>query len=568
MKWLFPNQDTEDVVEWLLRSRNLSKENFLDYTTTLHDPFLIYDMQKAVKAISNAIENKKKIFIHGDFDVDGISATTIMWDFLFRKLNADVKPYIPSRFDEGYGLSRESLDAIIAQGGEFVITVDCGVKDIDLVNEYKDKLEFVITDHHTIKSFSSNENLPGSKKVGDYCISKDALAVVHPKLSGEYPFTEICGAVVSWKVCTALNEYLKAGFDMLEYIDLASLGTVCDIMPLIDENRTIVKLGLKRLKETSNVGLQELIKIAGINQDDLNEYHIGFAIGPRLNASGRLGHAMDAVRLLSTNSRESAKKLAEKLNQLNLQRQDLTKQYVELAEKKIAELDPNQKIYFIVGEDWPEGILGLIAGRLTEKYLRPVLVGSKSNGFIKGSARSIADYNIVEALRFADKYLSRHGGHAQAAGFGLDENSELDLYSALLSHANENITTSDFEKNMAIDAIANIENLDFELVELLHKFAPFGQGNLRPVLALKNIAPGYINIIGREKNHVKFVASSSQRFMEFIAFNSVERLKSDFGFNLNSSTLPNVDVAGFPEIDRWNGNKKIVFKVKDIRLAQ
>lgn len=301
MNWILPERKNTSIVEALFESRGIKdKELFFNPTTDhLHDPFLLHGMDEAVKVIDDAIKKKKKIFIHGDFDVDGITATSILWQFLYKEMKADALPYIPNRFTDGYGLSENSVQEMIKQGAELIITVDCGVKDLDIIHKYSDKAKFIITDHHIIRKDADEENENG-KVVGDYLISKDALAVVHPQLSSNYPFKEICGAGVSWKVACALNEKLDVGVDMLKYIDLAALGTVCDVMPLVDENRAIVSLGLKQLAKTEHIGLKELMRVAQINTAP-DSYHLGFVIGTRLNASGRLETAMDGVRLLTTN---------------------------------------------------------------------------------------------------------------------------------------------------------------------------------------------------------------------------------------------------------------------------
>lgn len=566
MKWILPEQNTDNIIEWLFQTRNIKdREKFFNPTINdLYDPFLLYGVDDAVKAISEAVKNQKKIYIHGDFDVDGMTSTSILWNFLYRDLNAhSTLPFIPNRFTDGYGLSEDNIKRIVDEGGELIITVDCGIKDIELINRYSDIVDFVITDHHTIRK--SEDNIEGSKKVGDFLISAKAKGVIHPQLNPDYPFKEICGAFVAWKLCQALNEYMKTGVDMTKYLDLVALGTVCDVMPLIDENRCVVKLGIEQFKNTQNIGLKKLIKISGIDQKQIDTYHLGFILGPRLNASGRLETAMDGVRLLTTQSDNYAEQIARKLDELNRSRQDLTRKYLEIAEERIqSELD-KQKIHFIYGEEWPEGIVGLVAGRLTEKYNRPVLIGSLKDGVIKASARSIPEFHIANTLKELNKYLIAHGGHAQAAGLTLSYDSFESFYNDLSRVALEQIEDSFLEKSLVIDAVGNINSLDLNLAEDILRFAPFGSHNAKPVIALLSLKiQSGVKLMGKDNNHLKFCVGSGDGNIDCIAFNFTDKFKDIVGDN--HAAL--VDVAGTLDIDVWNGYRKPVFKVEDIRLSE
>ena len=563
MKWILPSNENGDLIETLFSSRGIKdKEKFLNPKfEDLSSPFDIFGIDSAVKTISEAIKKKKKIYIHGDFDVDGITATTIMWNFLYRDLNANVIPFIPNRFTDGYGLSEENIKNIISAGGNLLITVDCGVKDIELVNKYADKIDFIITDHHTLRK-SDEEKVLGSKIIGDYLVSSKAKAVVHPQINKELVFKEICGAAVSWKVCSALNEYLKSGVDMKKYLDLVALGTVCDVMPLVDENRIFVKLGIDEMRFTKNVGLKTLMEISGVDIPTLTSYHLGYVIGPRLNASGRLGSAMDAVRLLTTNSQKYAIELASKLNELNKERQDLTIKYLDIAENLLLQNRDN-KIHFIYGEEWPEGIVGLIAGRLTEKYNKPVLVGSLKDGVIKGSARSIPSFNIAENLKLLNSFLLKFGGHSQAAGFSLNQNSYLEFDSRLKEIAELSITSDDLERKLFIDMVVNERDLDIQVANSIQALEPFGASNLNPLFALlsSTINSG-IKFIGKDSSHAKFYLGDN-RAIECIFFNYKDKFNS-----LPSSTARKFDIAGNIELNSWNGNEKLVLKVKEMRESE
>lgn len=556
LNWVLPDNTPEDFVNYIIENRVKKSDRRIFFTPTfddLPDPFLIYDLEIAAKEILNAIENKKKIFIHGDFDVDGITATSLLWDYLYRKLGADITPFIPSRFYEGYGLTENSLDQLIEKGAELIISVDCGIKDIELVNKYSDKVKFIITDHHTIRDWS--EDIVDAKKVENFAVSDKALATIHPGLNSEC-FREISGAMVAFKLVHGINKLIDNKFDLSEYTQFAALGTVCDVMPLVDENRTIVKIGLEEMRKTKNVGLKSLFNISTIDQNSIDTYHIGFVLGPRLNAAGRLGSALDAVRLLSTHSAQTAKELATKLNNLNTERQDLTKKYFEIAEEKLLKDFEQKKIAFIYGEEWPEGIVGLIAGKLTEKYHKPILIGSLNNGIIKASARSIEGFNISSALRDSSGHLIRFGGHAQAAGLSLNAENFNSFVETLDEIASNDINLEKQEKNVYIDALIDMEFINEIDVTSLLSLAPFGMENKIPLLVIKNITLPYPEFMGSEKNHIKFKLAK----FEIVGFNKREEFES-----LNSLR---VDLAGNLDIDTWNGRTKIVFKLVHVRNAE
>lgn len=568
MEWILPKDQEGDIFEYILKSRNIvDREKFFNPKTEhLHDPFLLHDIQKAVQAISEAILKGKKIFIHGDFDVDGVTATAILWQYLYRELKADVTPYIPNRFNEGYGLTAESITKLISMGAELIITVDCGVKDIELVHKYKDKVDFIITDHHTIRSSNlqnSNSKINVGKVVEEFLISADALAVVHPKLSG-YPFSEICGAMVSWKLVSALNIFLKKKKDIYSYLDLAAIGTVCDIMPLIDENRAVVKLGIEKLRQTENVGLRALVDVCGVDIKNVGTYEIGFLLGPRLNAAGRLENAMTALKLLCTESEKNAFELANRLTQINLQRQKLTEEYLSLAEEQITK-NGVQPINFIYGEEWPEGIVGLIAGRLTEKYNRPTLVGSKNGNVIKGSARSIGQIDITHILNDSSKYLLRFGGHSAAAGFSLQYEFMHDFIKEITYYVSSRFGDLNFTKQLSIDAVINYEFYNHEFATKLFSLNPFGLHNEKPVLAFLNLRLIGKKIIGKDQNHIKLTFKNSEnKFVNAIGFGKKDKFESTIN-SLGSTTL--LDIAGSLHLNEWNNETYLDFHVTDLRKS-
>lgn len=550
MKWIFPEQKLSLVEHLLSRSTVYNTPYFKDHSfEKLHSTTLLHDCTLAAEVILKAIENKQKIYIYGDYDVDGICATTTLWRFLYHELGyLNVVPHIPNRFVDGYGLNSESIEKIIGEGGQLIITVDCGVKDIELVAEYADKIDFVITDHHSPRPLSD-------AKSDDHVVSRETIysskakAVVHPQLEN-YPFRDICGAVVAWKLVQAI--VLKLGKPELaeKYIQFAAIGTVGDIMPLIDENRSIVALGLELINKSDIPGITALLQVSAIEKGKVTAESIGYTIGPRLNASGRLDSAMLAVKLLSTNSNEYARTLATDLDNLNVERQSLTKKYLAIAEEHYKN-EKDRYIAVIVGDEWPEGIVGLIAGRLTEKYYKPFIVGSRNGDTIKASARSIEEINIVDILNQHSTLFEKFGGHSQAAGMTFKASNLDNVKQELDNTAMGLLNASMPLRTLNIDGLATPSELSIENVERLQDLEPFGNQNRKPLIALTNVVIDSINILGKEGKHCKFVKGG----VEFIYF--------------NFDALPAVgiehDIAGFADIDTWNNRKKVSFKVRYIR---
>lgn len=559
MEWILPEQLDIPLVDWIYKTRGIDVNNkkfFSPSNQDLYSPLLLHDVYKVADVLKEFIGTERKIYIHGDFDVDGITATSIMWQFLYKDLGLKAMPYIPSRFTEGYGLSEDSINNILEAGAELIITVDCGVKDIALINKYSSKVQFIITDHHTL--LSKDIEMEGARISGEFLISDKAKAVCHPKL-GDYPFTELCGAAVSWKVCNAVNEILNLGIDTHKYLDLAAIGTVCDIMPLIDENRIILQLGLEKLRNTKNVGLRALFELLNIQTREIDTYHLGFVVGPRINATGRLEDAMDAVRLLTTANPEFARQMSSKLDILNSERQLLTQKYIELADEQIKN-QSGDKLYFVYGDDWPEGIIGLIAGKLTEKYHRPVIVGSLKENRIKASARSIEEFHIANNLSKHSTLLLTHGGHAQAAGLSLQIDNLEPLVKVLKESAEYELTNVNLTKKLRIDAIANLKDVSLDNYNKISALSPFGMANKKPLLAFLNIIPDKIKVFGKENNHIKLIFTHEGKELEGLVFSNITYISSiDF-------SRP-IDVAGSIEKNEWNGKISTFIKIDDIRQS-
>jgi single-stranded-DNA-specific exonuclease len=524
--------------------------NFINFC----DPLAMSGVKEAAKIIKEAIKKGKKIFIHGDFDVDGICATTILWDFLYRQLHADVLPYIPSRFDEGYGMTDASLTHIKEQGGELVITVDCGIKDDDLIKQWVNKgLSFIVTDHHEFKMKNDTVVLPSK-----------AQAIVHPHYpQKEYPGGTISGSGVVWKLVSAISKLYAINFDTSIYLDLVALSTVCDIMPLLGENRSILKAGLERIRQTKRVGLRRLIYDAGFEPEQINAYHIGFIIGPRLNAAGRIEHALDAVRLLSTKSQVQAREISEKLNALNEDRQRIQGEIYQKAIEQIEHIGFQHKLYFVWSEEWAEGVIGIVAGKITETYHRPVLIATRKGNGYTGSARSIEEFNIIEAINSQGHLLERFGGHPQAAGFTVSETNIEIFRDNLLKLADEEISEHDIIRKEIVDGELSLSEISWDLITWIERFSPFGYKNPTPKFIIEKAEIADVGFVGKTKNHIRFAFLNKEtgEYFKGIGFNLGEEYR-------HVKAGDTVDLLTTVEIEEWNGERRIQLNVKDIRLKK
>ncbi|MBD3363461.1 single-stranded-DNA-specific exonuclease RecJ [Candidatus Dojkabacteria bacterium] len=553
-------KDLDPIIHKLLSILEIkdSKEayNFLNPSEqTLQEPTLFMNSGKIINYLRKAIQKKKKIFIHGDFDVDGITATSILWDFLFNELGADVLPIIPNRFEEGYGLSEKSIDRIVKQDGEIVITVDCGIKDIELIKNYP-AIDFIITDHHTYPKTKS-----GKKKS---LKADNLIGVFHPQHpKSKLNFTQISGTTVAWKLICVLNEKINNNeFSPNIYLPYVAMATIADIMPLKDENRYLVKRGLEKMNTSTPLAINSLMQISGIENSEINSYHIGYIIGPRLNAAGRLEDATESVRLLCTKNKNKSKKIASHLDNLNKKRQELTSKYLEKAQSQI-EKSKEDFLFFIHGVDWPEGILGLIAGRIQEKYSKPTLVSSLNSkkNIIKGSARSIKSYNVTDAIKNFENLLVKFGGHAQAAGFSLLP-SNLDKFKkSIIEHANTNISQEELIPIINIAEKVQLNDVNFNFIKTIQKLAPFGFGNPRPLFLIENLRIISKKNVGRNQSHIQLLLSNKGKQVKSIGF----RLADDFK---KTHIDDRIDVVCNPTINEWKGFKNVQLEIKDFRISK
>ncbi len=508
----------------------------------LYDPFLMNDMDVAVQRIIEAYETKEKVTIYGDYDVDGITSISVLKSFL-TELGMDVEHYLPSRLEEGYGLNNEAVKKVAEQSTKLLITVDCGISAYNEVEYAKELgMEVIVTDHHECP-----EKLPR------------ALAVLDPKREDStYPFSSLAGVGVSFKLIQALSYRLNLDRKRyLKYLDVVCLGTVADIVPLVDENRIIVTYGLILMKQTRKVGLQELIKASGYSKIDSTT--ISFGLAPRLNACGRMGKADLALELILTQDRAEAQKIALELNEINKERQEVEKKIISDA----IEIIERDKLYengvIVVGnENWHHGVIGIVASKITETYYKPSILICMENGKGKGSGRSIEGFDLHGALTECEDLLEKFGGHEMAIGLSIYESNILKLREKLCSIAIEN-KIDELQPVVKIDAEVNSDDISFETIRDLEKLEPFGEANPSPIFMYKNLKVDSVRALSNGK-HLRLVLKDNNFKYDAIAFNMGDkRLSIEIGNK--------VDIAHSLEINHFNNTDKIQFNLKDIKKS-
>lgn len=505
-----------------------------------YDAFLIKDMDKAVTRIKTAIGCQEKIVIYGDYDVDGTTATVVLVRTL-RALGASVEYYIPNRQKEGYGFNIEAL-TMLADKADLLISVDCGISAIEEVKSVKEKLDIIITDHH----------LPGD-------VLPQVVAVVDPQRKDcLYPDKNLAGVGVAFKLCQALWKEMKNQV-FEDDLELVALGTIADIVPLLGENRRIVRFGLEKMSKTKNRGLKALIEVCKLNDKKINAGHVGFVLAPRLNAAGRLDSALIGADLLLTDKQQCADALALQLNQENEARQLLEKDILKKAETLIEGTDTKKrKIIVIVGENWHSGVIGIVASRIVEKYYRPVIIISIQDGLGKASCRSIKGFHMYKALDRCKKYLLGFGGHAQAAGFSILSDKIKEFSDAVAAYANDVLQLKDLVPILDIEAKIKPEEVCIDLVKDLERLEPFGMGNPRPIFACCNTKIMSARSMGKEGLHLSF--DFSQDKIRAIGWNQGEYAK-----RIDQKM---VNIAFQPEINVWQGNDRVQCKIQELQLVE
>jgi single-stranded-DNA-specific exonuclease len=508
------------------------------------DPFLLKGMAESVDRISLALSQNQKIIIYGDYDVDGVTATALLYEAL-HGLGAEVDSYIPDRFDEGYGLNKTALQNLFDQGTSLVISVDCGARSLDEADYCKQiGLDLIITDHH-----QPLKTIP------------DTFAVINPKLSDQdYPYIDLAGVGVAYKLAQALLVKLGGGGYLADrWLDLVALGTVADLAPLTGENRSLVKRGLDIIHSGRRLGLSALCRVAGVNQSTVTASDIGYTLGPRLNAAGRLETAMNAYHLLISTDLDEAQSLAGLLNKQNTDRQELTRQTQQIAMDRIGEISPDEYILFVVDTAFNEGIVGLAASRLADAYHRPAIVGVVADMTTRCSCRSIPGFHITQALDECSDLFVRHGGHAAAAGFTvLNENLET-LQIRLREIARRELSLKDLTPVLSADAEVGFSDLNPKLLGFLDQLQPTGYGNQEPYFVARNLTVKNKRAIGAEGKHLKMTLSDGWLMMDAICFR--------YGYLLY--VLPDkVDVLFSFERNIYNGQTYLQMNVKDIKASE
>ena len=526
------------AIEQLVLARQLataeSLDTFAKEETIHHDPFLFSEMSKIITRINEAIDQGEPILIYGDYDADGVTGTSILVRCL-RELGALVDYYIPNRFYEGYGPNEDAFMQAIADGYQLVITVDNGIAGVDEAEILLEHgVDLIITDHHQVK-----ETLPR------------AYAILHAELDENYPFHHLSGAGVALKVAEALLQEVIPE----DFYAIAMLGTIGDVVPLIDENRSIVKRGLAALRETEIEGLNAMMDLAGTEKSEVTEVNVGFELCPRLNAPGRMDEAALSVECLIAESEEEAKLIADQIESFNSERQKVTQKVLEEATKLVdAKTLAKKKVVILYSPNWHEGILGIVAGRLAKQWQKAVFVVTDDHeGFLKGSARAVEGYHLFELLNQCQDLIERFGGHALAAGITFAaENLQ-----ALEDKMNELLQEVEVTSSLQIDLSLPLADLNVSFVEQLSILAPFGEGNRPPVIELKNVYVKNVKPIGNKLQHLKFTLYQEKHSVDVIAFN-----QAPLAMYLTPDTL--FSFVGEVKINEWNGNRSVQFHFIDV----
>ncbi|WP_434793689.1 hypothetical protein TPDSL_36820 [Terrisporobacter petrolearius] len=511
----------------------------------LRNPFLMKDMKKATERIKKAIENKERIYIYGDYDVDGVSSTSILYIY-FKSIDYPVKYYIPNRLEEGYGINEDAIRKISNDGCDLIITVDCGitsVNEVGLANELG--IDVIITDHHECQSDVPN-----------------AYAIVNPKQDDcNYPFDMLCGCGVAFKMIQALTDEEEFKTSMFDYLEVVTLATICDIVPLIDENRIIVKNGLKLMKEGKNLGLRELIKVCGIETSKIGSSHIGYSVGPRINASGRLGHSYLGVQLFTTDLEDEAKEIANILEAKNIERQMIESKMYKEAEDVISSSESykDDKVLVVAKEGWQHGIIGIVASKLTEKYYKPTILLTIEDGEATGSARSIKGFSIFDALVSCKDLMNKFGGHEQAAGLALNAENIEELRKRVNKIADYNLNKDDLIENIKVEYELEEESATLDLIDNLHKLEPFGLSNPSPRFIMRDLLLTNIYKMGKNKQHLKLICENEKSY-ECVGFNMAYLAE-------NFQEGDKIDVLFQVDENNFNNDRKVQFLLKDIRLS-
>lgn len=585
-KWIVINRKNEFVklnseiemhplITRILVNRGISSKDkanlFVNGTVKqLRDSSIMKDMKKGVALIKEAIINKRKIVIYGDYDCDGVSSTAILYRTL-KALGANFTYYIPNREDEGYGMNTNRIRILKEEGAEYILTCDNGISATEEINYAKELgLKVIITDHHDIPFIIEDD-----KKV--YKIP-NADCVIDPKqIDCPYEFKDLCGAGIALKFAMEIFKEMSYKTDIInELFQYAAIATVCDVVELLDENRIIVKEGLRNINRKPNLGILELLKVNNLKDKNIEEYHFGFVLGPCINATGRLETADLSVNLLIEEDANKAKELAKSLFELNAQRQELTLESLERIKKNISVDTNKEKVILVYDKEVHESIAGIVAGRIREKYNLPTIILTEGKDMPKGSGRSIDGYNMYDELNKHKDLIYKFGGHTMAAGLSVKEDNIKSLREALIKDCP--LTDDDILKVIKIDSPLSIESINEEIVSEINNLKPYGKGNPSPLFAAREVNVSRIFFMGREKNIMKFRFSmNNNTFIEAINFDKFQEFKEEyihlFGedkfldiYNTSYSNF-SMDIVYYPTINEFNGKKSIQLNLKNFRFS-
>ena len=564
MRWSLLNPDqntvssvkkafrTSEVIARVLANRNILNPNlarsfFTPNLDMLHNPYLMQDMDKAVERVLKNIKSGKPIMVFGDYDVDGTTGAAALY-LAFQKFGADVTYYIPDREKEGYGLSYHGIEIAKDNGIDLIITCDCGINafvQVDFANEQN--IDIIITDHHT-----TDTELP------------KAHAILNPKREDcEYPFKGLCGGGVAFKLITAVGNELNIPLtDYEEIIPLITLGIAADVVPIKDENRVLVHHGLNILKNLEKPGLKTLLELAGL-KGQVSVGQLVFSIAPRINAAGRLGDANRAVELLVTDDQDKARLLAKELDNENKRRQMIQQAVVDEALLKVnAEADlKNENALVLANAGWHPGVVGIVASKIKEEFNRPTIIIALENGSGKGSARSVAGFDLYEALTACKTHLDGYGGHPMAAGLTLSNQKLEDFKKAFINFANERLTKENLQATLTLDSEMALQDITPRFMEFLDKLSPYGPGNMRPKFAIRNVEiAGAPKVIGKTGEHIRFKIKQGLKSYPAVGFGLSNK------YEMLITGQP-VDIACVVETNEWQGNTSIQMNVRDIKRA-
>ncbi len=516
----------------------------------LHDPFLMQDMDKAVSRLNKAMGKKEKILIYGDYDVDGTTSVALVYRYL-QNYYSNMEYYIPTRYEEGYGISKKSIDYAENIGVTLIIVLDCGIKAVEEITYAKSKgIDFIICDHHV-----PDDILP------------DATAILNPKLDGNpYPFKHLSGCGVGFKFMQAfaISNGLSSIFGLDSLLDLVAVSIAADIVPIIGENRILAYYGLKRINSNPNMGLRSIIKICGLTNKEITISDVIFKIGPRINASGRMQSGIEAVELLVTKDAADAYRRAKNIDQYNKDRKELDKRITEEANAILenqGEITSSKKSIVIYNKGWHKGIIGIVASRLTELYYKPAVVLTLSNGLATGSSRSVRGFDIYRAIDSTRELLENFGGHTYAVGLSLKEENIPEFTKRFEQYVAENITPEQLTQTISIDCEICFSDITSDLLYYLRQLNPYGPGNQKPIFSSKNVMDyGTSKLVGKNLEHIKLelIDNSSNRVFNGIAFNQAEN------FKIIKSGKP-FEICYTIEENRHKGSSSIQLFVKGIK---